>query len=388
MNVVFALNESSAQGCVTSAKHAWFQSKSPLRCTPIFNVCQISSIFAFYFMMKAEQNISLKPYNTFGIDESADYLLPINNEQELDALLANNELNKLPLLILGGGSNILFTQSWKGLVLLNRIMGIEVLSEDEETVTVRVGSGENWHQFVMYCLEKGWGGLENLALIPGTVGAAPMQNIGAYGVEVKETVLQVEYVELAKRLFQTIDNTSCKFGYRESIFKHELKNKVFITRVVFTLTKKHKLNTAYGAINEQLKLHHIQNPGISDIAQAVIAIRRSKLPDPKDLGNAGSFFKNPEVDVLDYQRLIAAFPEMPAYLLPDGRYKIPAAWLIEKAGWKGKRLGNTGCHEKQALVIVNYGDAKGAEILQHSQTVMHDIMNRFGVKINPEVNVI
>jgi len=282
----------------------------------------------------------------------------------------------------------LLTQSWKGLVLLNRIMGIEVLSEDEERVEVRVGSGENWHQFVMYCLEKDWGGLENLALIPGTVGAAPMQNIGAYGVEVKETVLQVEYVELAKRLFQTIDNTSCKFGYRESIFKHKLKNKVFITRVVFALTKKHKLNTAYGAINEQLKLHHIQNPGIADIAEAVIAIRRSKLPDPKDLGNAGSFFKNPEVDVIDYQRLIAAFPDMPAYLLPDGRYKIPAAWLIEKAGWKGKRVGNTGCLEKQALVIVNYGDAKGAEILQHSQTVMHDIMNRFGVKINPEVNVI
>jgi len=333
-----------------------------------------------------QEGVSLKPYHTFGLDVNASDLKEVKSLEEFKSVYT---ADSGPKLILGGGSNVLFTKRFEGTVILNRIRGIEIVSQDKRKVEVRVASGENWHSFVQYCIEQDWGGLENLSLIPGTVGAAPMQNIGAYGVEVKGLITAVEYIELDTLNERILDSASCRFGYRESIFKHELKGKVFIHAVRFSLHKSpHQVNTSYGAIREELAEMGVKDPSIGEVSKAVIAIRQSKLPDPKVLGNAGSFFKNPELKPQAFKALLKKFPEMPNYPLTNGDIKVPAGWLIERAGWKGKRVGNTGCHKRQALVLVNYGGASGEEVHQLAQEIIADIKERFGVELKPEVNFV
>ena len=302
--------------------------------------------------MQTQTDIPLKAYNSFGIDINADNLVVLNSTEQLEEILAEGNLQK-PIRIIGGGSNILLTEPVKGLTLLNRIKGIQLLEENDEEVTVEVMSGEVWHDFVLYAIDKGWGGIENLALIPGTVGAAPMQNIGAYGVEAKDTITNVSAWHFEKGTYVDYDNSACQFGYRDSIFKQSENGKVFITSVTFKLSKKHSYNTSYGAIQEQLDKNGVTTLSIKAIADAVITIRSSKLPDPKQIGNAGSFFKNPTIDKELYTKLIKRFPKMPSYATAQSSYKIPAGWLIEKCGFKGIKQGNTGVHEKQALVLIN-----------------------------------
>lgn len=335
------------------------------------------------------ENSSLKSYHTFGIEVAAKHIVEVHSVEEFLAAYNDEKYAHLPKMILGGGSNVLFTQDFPGLVILNRIKGIEIEEEKEQEVRLRVASGEVWHNFVLYCVERGWGGIENMSLIPGTVGAAPMQNIGAYGVEIKEVLNSVDYLSLEDFSEHTISNAECEFGYRESVFKHALKGKAFITSVVMTLQKRgHVLKMNYGDIREVLEQNRVNDPSIKDISNAVIQIRQSKLPDPKELGNAGSFFKNPEVEVEVYQRLIEKNPLMPNYPMPSGKIKIPAGWLIEQSGWKGKRVGNTGSHARQALVLVNYGGAQAEEVKNLAYTIIDDVEAKFGIRLNPEVNFV
>ncbi len=327
---------------------------------------------------------SLRHHNTFGIDVNAEYFTTVNNVEELRQALNHPAKNKV---ILGGGSNVLLTGDLKGLVIHNQIMGKELLHEDAHTVHVTAGGGENWHQFVQWCIEQGYGGVENLSLIPGTVGAAPIQNIGAYGVELKDVFLQLEAIDLTtgeSRIFSAAD---CDFGYRDSVFKRALKGRYCISRVHFRLSKTAKVNTNYGAIRETLAEWKIAEPGIREVSDAVVAIRQSKLPDPAKLGNSGSFFKNPEISETQFADLQKIYPEIPHYPLPSGQIKVPAGWLIEQCGWKGKRVGNTGSHARQALVLVNYGGASGAEIYQLAEAIMASVNQRFGINLHPEVNV-
>ena len=296
---------------------------------------------------------------------------------------------KPPILLLGGGSNMLLKNDWPGLVIKNAIRGIEVVEETDDTVLIKIGGGENWHQLVLWSLEQNFGGLENLSLIPGTVGAAPIQNIGAYGVELKDVFEKLEAVNLEDRSIQTFDKETCRFGYRDSIFKQELKGKVFISRVWLRLSKQnHSLHMDYGAIRDVLAADQIENPTIQDISRAVIQIRSSKLPDPAKLGNSGSFFKNPEISKAAFEVFIESFPDAPFYKMDEDLFKIPAGWLIEKAGWKGKKIGNTGSHKDQALVLVNYGGATGEEIWQLALAIQDSVEKQFGITISPEVNVI
>lgn len=337
--------------------------------------------------MHIEKNTSLKPYNTFGIDVRADYLVNIGGLGELRFVLADEQLRHLDRLILGGGSNILFTRPVEGLVLLNRMNGIEILSDQGEEVLVKAGAGEVWHDLVMWCMERELGGMENLSLIPGSVGAGPMQNIGAYGVELKDIFHQLEALDMESLELKTFHAADCRFGYRESVFKHELRNRYFITSVTFRLSRKAVLHTGYGAIGEELQKMGITVPGIRDVSNAVIRIRRSKLPDPAQLGNAGSFFKNPEVEQDVFERLRAVHPGIVGYPTAAGKMKLAAGWLIEQCGWKGKRVGDTGAHKDQALVLVNYGGASGAEIYELALAIRESVLTRFGVRIDPEVNV-
>ena len=335
------------------------------------------------------ENASLKSYHTFGIDVNARYLEEVHHTDELIALYQDEKYAALPKLILGGGSNVLFTQDFPGLVILNQIKGIKVLEENEATVKLRVASGEVWHELVLHCVEKGWGGIENLSLIPGTVGAAPMQNIGAYGAEIKEVLESVEYIDLPNGELHTLSNEDCRFAYRESIFKHELSGKVFISAVVLNLKKRgHVLKMNYGDIREILEQNRVNDPQIADISRAVIAIRQSKLPDPAVLGNAGSFFKNPEIEQEQFLKLQSKNPLIPNYPMPNGKIKIPAGWLIEQAGWKGKRVGETGSHARQALVLVNYGHASGNEIRDLAYAIIDDVEAKYGIRLSPEVNLI
>ena len=290
-------------------------------------------------------------------------------------------------LILGGGSNILFTQSVKGIVLLNRLKGIEIFKEDDESIFVKVGAGEVWHQFVMWAVDKGFGGIENLSLIPGSVGAGPMQNIGAYGVELKDSFYELEAMNLSTLVIQKFSATDCKFGYRESVFKTELKNQFFITSVSFRLTKNPQLNTSYGAISQELAARGVVSPTVKDVSNAVISIRQSKLPDPEILGNSGSFFKNPEVTKEHFEKLQQQHPNVVAYPTSTGTMKLAAGWMIEQCGWKGKVVGNTGSHKDQALVLVNYGGATGSEVYQLALDIKKSVFEKFGVEINPEVNI-
>ncbi len=333
--------------------------------------------------MQLQQNISLKPYNTFGVNVPAEYFAVLNS---IDLL---GEVAALPHQkhILGGGSNILLTQPVKGLVLQNTLKGISVVKENENNVWLNVASGEIWHDFVLYAIDKGWGGIENLALIPGTVGASPMQNIGAYGVEAKETIESVTFWSWEEKTFITLSNQDCAFGYRDSVFKHGLKDSVFITSVVYKLNKQPQFNTTYGAIEQELKSMGVHEPSVKAIAQAVINIRISKLPDPKQIGNAGSFFKNPTIHRSQFDALHAAHPNMPSYKVSDELVKVPAGWLIEQCGWKGHRSGDTGVHTKQALVLVNYGNAKGNEVWALSQQILDSVEEKFGIELEREVQV-
>lgn len=328
-------------------------------------------------------NQSLYGLNTFGIRESAEAMLSITDPEQL-AELPGLDLPK-PLRVVGGGSNVLLTGPVRGTVLLNRIRGIRIEREDAEHAWLRAGAGEVWHDLVVFAIANGWGGIENLALIPGTVGASPIQNIGAYGVEVKDTIDSVRYWDQERNLFQEIDNAGCRFGYRDSIFKNELKGRIVVCSVVFRLAKNPVLNTAYGAILDELAAMG-QEPNVVSIAQAVINIRRSKLPDPAVTGNAGSFFKNPVISIAEFEALKAAHPGIPSFIAPEG-VKVPAGWLIEQCGWKGRREGNAGVHPAQALVIVNYGNATGSEILKLSAEIMESVQQRFGILLEREVQI-
>lgn len=332
------------------------------------------------------ENVSLKPFNTFGIDVKATRFATFASPEELGQILKDN-INK-PLLILGGGSNLLLTKDFDGLVLKNEIKGIEVISETANEVLIRSGAGEVWHEFVLYCISKNYCGIENLSLIPGSVGASPMQNIGAYGVEIKDVFDKLEAVEIATGEIHTFDNETCEFGYRESIFKHAVKNQYVITNVYFKLSKTQNTNTSYGAINQQLEVMGIINPTIKDVSDAVIAIRSSKLPNPKEIGNAGSFFKNPVIEHAHYQEILKNYPNAPSYPVGEQHVKVPAGWLIETAGWKGKVVGETGVHKNQALVLVNYGDATGKEIYQLSTDIIEDIERKFKILLTREVNIL
>lgn len=332
-----------------------------------------------------QKNVSLQPFNTFGIECNAAHLATFNSVNELKEVL---QRAVKPLLILGGGSNILFTQDFDGTVLKNEILGIEVVQEDEDYVELRVGAGEIWHEFVLYCVRNNYGGIENLSLIPGTVGASPMQNIGAYGVEIKDVFVQLEALNLDTLELEVFDHAACSFGYRESVFKRALKDKYVITAVTYRLTKRnHQIKTSYGAIQDELTKKGIVDPKLIDISEAVIAIRQSKLPDPKEIGNAGSFFKNPVVEFSVLENIQKSYDNVPNYPATEGYVKLAAGWLIEQAGWKGFRSGDFGVHSKQALVLVNYKNAKGSEIEELSQKIIRDIHQKFGVSLEREVNL-
>ena len=333
--------------------------------------------------MQLQQHISLRNYNTFGIDVPAEYFTEVHNEEDVAALAALRR----PLHILGGGSNVLLTGPVKGVVVRNCLKGIEMLREDERHVWLRAAAGETWHEFVLYTIERGWGGLENLALIPGTVGAAPIQNIGAYGVEAKEFIEHVTFYDFEDNKTLTWDNAACNFGYRDSVFKHALKGRVLITSVVFKLARQPVFNTSYGAIEEELHRMEVRELSVRAVAQAVINIRSSKLPDPKVVGNAGSFFKNPTITRAAYEALLAAHPDIPHYRVNDEMVKVPAAWLIEQCGWKGCKRGNAGVHDRQALVLVNRGGATGAELWQLSGDIVASVKERFGILLEREVQV-
>jgi UDP-N-acetylmuramate dehydrogenase len=349
-------------------------------------------------LMNFQENISLKKYNTFGIDVMAKYFASFNTIDALEECLEFKKLstfNLLPsTLILGAGSNILFTKNFDGLVLKNQLLGIEQIGEDENYIYVKAGGGENWHQLVKYCLAQNWAGMENLSLIPGNVGASPMQNIGAYGVEIKDIFHSLEAYHLQDKTRVNFNLTDCAFGYRESVFKGKFKNQFVITSVTYRLNKKPLLNTSYGAIEKELEAMGVKEPDIQAVSQAVIHIRSSKLPNPSEIGNAGSFFKNPEVSGSKFKELTQMHSGIIGYDLPDGNVKLAAGWLIEQCGpekgvsWKGYRKGDAGCHAKQALLLVNYGNAAGYEIYSLSEQIINSVNEKFGVLLSREVNVV
>ncbi len=333
-------------------------------------------------------NVSLKQLNTFGIEAFAKFYAEINSISDLLELIKNKTFINSEKLILGGGSNMLFTKNFDGFVVKNNLKGIKVVKEDEDFVEVQSSAGEVWHDFVRWCIEKNYGGLENLSLIPGCVGASPMQNIGAYGVEIKDVFSELEAYDIVSGKKQIFNKAQCKFGYRESVFKREQRDKFIITSVTFRLSKKPKVNTSYGAISSELEAMGVKAPGIKEVSQAVINIRSSKLPDPKLVGNAGSFFKNPEIEKSIFQGLKIRFPSMVAYEMENGKYKLAAGWLIENAGLKGYVSGNAAVHDKQALVLVNKGNASGSEVYSLSEHVLQTVFNKFGITLEREVNII
>lgn len=333
-----------------------------------------------------QKNVNLKTYTTFGIDSNAELFAVFKDTNSLKLLL--DQLDGRQITVLGGGSNLLLTKDIQGVVLKNEILGIEVIEDTHDTVLLKVGGGVVWHDFVMYTIENNYFGIENLSLIPGSVGASPMQNIGAYGIEIKDSFEKLEAIHIKTKNIETFNHIQCEFGYRESVFKRKLKGQYIITNVYFRLNKNPALNTSYGAIETELALKGIVTPSIKDVSDAVIAIRKSKLPDPKELGNAGSFFKNPVVSNSIYQDIKVKYPQVPSYFVTNETVKIPAGWLIETAGWKGKKIGNCGVHSKQALVLVNYGGATGKEVFDLSQQIIDDILNRFNILLEREVNIL
>lgn len=337
--------------------------------------------------MQIQQNISLKQYNTFGIDAKAKYFVSVNSVSELQQVL---ELKEYPnKFILGGGSNMLLTKDIDSLVIHINNKGIEIISKSNGTVIVKANAGENWHEFVLWCLRHNYGGIENLSLIPGNVGSAPIQNIGAYGVELKDFFVSCEAIDIKTHQLKTFTKSDCKFDYRESVFKNDLKELCIITSVTFQLSSNHhKIHTDYGAISTELKNMKVELPTIEDISKAVIAIRQSKLPDPKEIGNSGSFFKNPIISIEHFNSLKTIFPDIPSYNVSENEVKVPAGWLIEKAGFKGKTFDNYGVHKKQALVLVNYGGAKGMDILNLARLIQKTVNRIFNIRIETEVNII
>ncbi|WP_347174624.1 UDP-N-acetylmuramate dehydrogenase [Polaribacter uvawellassae] len=331
------------------------------------------------------ENISLKEYNTFGVEVYAKRFVIINSFYDLQQLL-KTEKN---LFLLSGGSNMLLTKNIEELVVFINIKGISIDRENKNSVHITVNSGENWHDFVLWCISQDYGGIENLSLIPGNVGTCPIQNIGAYGVEVKDTITKVETLEIATGKLVTFSNADCNFGYRNSIFKNEAKGKYILTSVSFQLTKKnHQLNTSYGAIETALQEKNILNPTIKDISDVVISIRKSKLPDPKEIGNSGSFFKNPVIATQQFLELQKQHSTIPSYKISETETKVPAGWLVEQCGFKGKRFGDAGVHKKQALVLVNYGNASGKEIHQLAKNIQQTVFEKFQISLEIEVNVI
>lgn len=336
-----------------------------------------------------QENFSLKPFNTFGVEAKAKYFVEVNTPEELIETLKLSHTQTLPLLFLGGGSNILFTKDFEGLAIQLNLKGIseEFLNENEVLVTAK--AGENWHEFVMYCLGKNYGGLENLSLIPGNVGTSPMQNIGAYGTEIKDHLVSCKVLNLQTLEVENFDLAKCRFGYRDSIFKQEGKNQYVILEVSFKLTtQNHSIKTEYGAIKSELENLGIINPTIQDVSKAVINIRQSKLPDPKKIGNAGSFFKNPTIPLAQFEELKSNFENIQGY--PNGNFvKVPAGWLIEQCGWKGKQIGNVASHQLQSLVIINAtGNASGKEIFDFSALIIDSVKEKFGIELEREVNIL
>lgn len=342
-----------------------------------------------------EEHVSLRPYNTFGLDVRARYFARFASADELRALLQLPKVRAAEKLVLGGGSNLLFTQDFNGVVLKNEIRGLETIAEDADdalTALVRTGAGESWHGLVEYALGQGLSGLENLSLIPGTVGAAPLQNIGAYGAELRDTFEHLEAVEMATGALRTFSAAECGFGYRESVFKNVLKDRFVVTAVVLRLHRQARPNVQYGALRETLAELGIEGePTPHDVSRAVVHIRRSKLPDPAEIGNAGSFFKNPEISQHKFDALQAQHPALPGYPVPGG-VKVPAGWLIEQAGWKGLRrgpgAGTHGVHDRQALVLVNHGGASGHELRQLAEEIIQSVRAQFGIELHPEVNIL
>ncbi|GAB2991798.1 UDP-N-acetylmuramate dehydrogenase [Cyclobacterium sediminis] len=338
--------------------------------------------------MKIQENISLKAFNTFGIDVKAKFFAEVESKNDIIEALTFAKTAKKPILILGGGSNVLFTSDLDALVLKVNIRGIEPISQDKDKVILAAGAGEMWHDFVLYSIENNLSGIENLSLIPGTVGAAPMQNIGAYGVEIKAVFHSLEAIKICSGRTQIFLPADVNFGYRESVFKKSLKGKYIIYKVNFNLSTSHVPNISYGDIQKVLKEMNQAKPTAKNISDAVINIRQSKLPDPKTVGNAGSFFKNPVVPVEVYKKLKQAYPTLPGYPSDASQIKIPAAYLIENVGWKGKKLGKVGVHDKQPLVLVNYGGGKGNDILELSRKIQLDVQTKFNISLEREVNLI
>lgn len=337
--------------------------------------------------MKIFENHSLKNHNTFGVDVKARYFVELNSVDDYKSILRNRELSGMKKVILGEGSNVLFQKDFNGVVIKNCIKGINVAKEDEEIIDIKFGAGENWDEIVEYCVSKGYGGIENLSLIPGLVGAAPIQNIGAYGVELEQVFISLKGIFTENGKTKIFEKDECKFGYRDSIFKNELKGKFVVTEVTLRLSKKPGVNLTYKILQDYCKDKGMKNPTIADIRESVIEIRRSKLPDPVEIGNAGSFFKNPVVNEEKLELILAQNPDLVFFKSGDN-YKIPAGWLIETCGLKGYRKGNVGTYPKQALVIVNYGGASGEEIVSFSKMIQTEVMNKFGIFLIPEVNII
>jgi UDP-N-acetylmuramate dehydrogenase len=344
--------------------------------------------------MKIERNKSLKSLNTFGIEAAAKYFTEVRSAAEFDELRAEKRFAGEKKFILGGGSNILLTGDFDGWVVKNSIPGITVTSETGTEVIIKAGAGEVWHDLVMWAIERDYAGLENLSLIPGLAGAAPIQNIGAYGAEAKDTFHELEAIEIRSGARVKFSARDCAFGYRDSVFKHKLKNKFLISSVSFRLIKiaslqgAHHYRTEYGDVRAMLEAMKVQDLSLKAVSEAICRIRRAKLPDPKEIGNAGSFFKNPTVPQDRFKILASAHPQMPHYPQPDGTVKVPAGWLIEECGWKGKTVGRAGCHKAQALVLVNHGGATGAEVLALSEAIRRSVKDRFTIDLSPEVNVI
>lgn len=338
--------------------------------------------------MTIQQNISLKPYNTFGLEASARFFVEIESVEELKSILRNPDYQSIDKLFLGGGSNILLTKNYEGLVIKINLKGINNIFEDKTFVHIQAGAGESWHELVMYCVKNQYAGMENLSLIPGTVGAAPMQNIGAYGVEIKDIFEELQALNLETLAIETFKLNDCHFGYRESIFKHQFKGKYVITSVTFKLNKVPVYKVTYGDIQQTLEEMNIQHLSVKAVSDAVISIRRSKLPDPAEIGNSGSFFKNPEIPKEKYEELKAKFESIPSYPVNESTVKVPAGWLIEQAGWKGFRDGQIGVHARQALVLVNYGGGTGKQIKALSAKIQASVLEKFGISLSTEVNFI
>lgn len=337
--------------------------------------------------MLLREDISLKPFNTFGIDVRARFFIEVFSEEEIIELAGNLQENYFPLMVLGGGSNILFTKDFPGTVLKISTKGIRIVKEDEEAIWVQANAGENWDDFVKFCVDHGWGGIENLSAIPGNAGTSPVQNIGAYGVEMKDTFIELEAFDLKSKGIKILSREDCRFGYRESIFKLQNKGRYIILNVTFRLTKKPKLCLEYGNIRNELAIMKVDKPGIKDVREAVCRIRSEKLPDPKITGNAGSFFKNPVVLPEQFDRLKRSFPGIISFP-QDGKIKLAAAWMIEQCGWKGKRKGNAGVHSTQPLVLLNLGNATGLEIVNLGEEIRQSVYQKFGIMLEREVNII